>query len=334
VDKVAAMLPTYPTKTVQLRDIEQPIRFTGRVIPVQETQIFSQVPGQVLPSEKILQEGKYYRRGELMLAIDRERLDYQLQAQRSQLITALVRIMSDLSIDYPKEHPIWEKFVKSIQPGNRLPVFPSIDNEQLRYFINANEIPSLYYQIKAQEATLDDYLIKAPFSGKLTGANVDPGSVVQPGQLLATLSRTDIFEVRAAVPVASASSLKVGQRIELFSRNLERSYQGTVNRLGASIDPNTQSVTAFIRVSGPDLRTGLYLEAELAGQSLEQVAILPKEAMSRDNHVYVISDGVVKSKPVNPLVIDSDKAYVAGLNSGDRVITQSIASSIIGTRAK
>ncbi|MEO0734584.1 MAG: efflux RND transporter periplasmic adaptor subunit [Bacteroidota bacterium] len=326
--------PNYPTTTVSLEDVERPLRITGRVVPLQESVISSQVPGKVLPTRKLLQEGKYYRKGEIMVRIDDEALRYRLQADRANLVTSLVRVLSDLSIDYPAEHPTWEAFTKTIQPEEVLPTLPSTENEQLRYFISAQGIPAQYYAIRAQEATLDDYVVTAPFSGKLTRASVEPGTVVQPGQQLATISRTDVYEVRAAVLAASVPQLKIGQRLQLTAANLGTTYTGTINRYGTAIDQATQTVTAFVRLSGEQLREGLYLEAELPGESLKAVAVLPKEALTRDGGVHLIEEGTVVLREVTPVLIEADKVYLRGLTDGDRVITAAINRPIVGTAAR
>jgi len=39
-----------------------------------------------------------------------------------------------------------------------------------------------------------------------------------------------------------------------------------VSRINGSVDLTTQTITAFIEVSHPDLREGLYLEAQIADQ--------------------------------------------------------------------
>jgi len=211
---------------------------------------------------------------------------------------------------------------------------PEIKSEQLRYYINSRGIPAQYYGIQAKEATLDDYTVRAPFSGSLTMAAIDPGSYVNPGQALAKISRTDVYEVKTSLPADAVARVKIGQRIKFNSRNLGEAYTGTVNRFGTAIDPTTQQVVAYVRLSGKHLRSGLYLEGELPGSMLADVAVLPRESLNRDQAVYVIADGIVKSKSVEVVLVESDKVYLRGLTDGDRVIVQTAGESIIGTRAK
>ncbi|MEM8585153.1 MAG: efflux RND transporter periplasmic adaptor subunit [Bacteroidota bacterium] len=323
------------TKTVNPERVERPIRITGRVIPLQEATVSSQVSGLVLPTEKILQVGKYYGQGELMIRIDNEQLRYTLQSERSQLVSAIVRLLSDMSLDYPTQHPTWVTFVDAIKADEMLPELPEMTDQQFRYFINAAGIPAQYYGIKAREVSLDDYTIRAPFSGKLTMADVDPGSYVQPGQPLAQISRTDVYELEASLPVNASELVSEGQQIELYSSSLDRTFTGRVHRLGTAIDPGTQSLVAYVRISGQGIRSGLYLEGEIAGQTLEEVYVLPKDALGRDQTVYVVdSEGVVQSQAVELVYVESDQVFVRGLQAGTKIIVEQVDEPIAGSRVK
>jgi multidrug efflux pump subunit AcrA (membrane-fusion protein) len=323
--------PEYVTQIVALEDVVREVRFTGRVVPLQRASISNQVPGKVLPTGKLLQEGKYYRRGEPMIRIDSEQLRYSLRAERAQLITSLTLILSDLSLDYPQAHGEWEAFTRSIDVAEPLPALPKLTDTRLANFIHARAIPAQYYAIRAREATLDDYTVTAPFAGQLTSASVEPGAVVQPGQVLATISRTGTYEVRADLPASVVPALAVGQRLVVYARNIDRSYPATIHRFGPTIDESSQTVTAFLRLSGDQLRSGLYVEGSLPGERLERVAVLPKAALTRSNEVLVIRDSLVATVAVEPVLIEADRVYLAGLSGGERVITEAIDGPVVGT---
>ena len=71
-----------------------------------------------------------------------------------------MRLLSDMSIDYPAQHPTWQAFTDAIQPEELLPPLPAMDERQFRYFISGAGVPAQYYGIKAKEATLDDFSIR------------------------------------------------------------------------------------------------------------------------------------------------------------------------------
>lgn len=330
----AAAPKKYPTTTVSIADIAKPVKLTGRVVPLQQATLFSQVPGLVLPTKKLLQEGKFYRKGETIITIDSEPVRLNLQAARAEFTSALVRLLPTLRSDHPAAYPRYKAFIDKIDPAVSLPELPKPNSDTTRYYLSANGIEGQYYRIQAQEATLDDFVVRAPFSGKLTQASVEPGSVVQPGQVLGVMSRTDVYEVRAAVPVRAANLIKQGQKLTLYDRNSQKSYLGTVNRFAAGIDERSQTLTAFVRVSGKDLRAGLYLEAELLGQALNGVSVLPKQVLTRDGNVHIIREGIVELQAVEVLDITADEVYLKGLDAGTRVITGGIQGEIVGTTAE
>ncbi len=330
---LAASAKTYPTEAATIADISQPIMLTGRVVPLQEATIATQVPGLVLPTGKILQEGTAYRKGEVILAIDDKNLRMNLRAARAEFASALVRLLPTLSLDHPQAYASYKAFADGIDPAKPLPALPTPATETLRYYLAVNGVDGQYYRIKAQEATLEDFVVRAPFSGKLTMASVQAGSIVQPGQPLATLSRTDEYEVRLAVPNVAVALVRPGSTLALRDAATGKVYRGRVNRFATDLDAGTQTLTAFARVSGAGLYSGLYLEAELDGQVLTQVAVLPKQALTRDGNVYVVADSTVQVKPVTVALIEADKVYLRGLAAGDRVIVAPLDGSVVGTRA-
>ena len=330
---VTASAKTYPTEAATVEDISQPIRLTGNVVPLQEATIATQVPGLVLPNGKILQEGTSYRKGEVILAIDDKNLQMNLRAARAEFASALVRLLPTLSLDHPQAYPTYKSFADGIDPAKSLPALPTPATETLCYYLAVNGVDGQYYRIKAQESTLEDFIVRAPFAGKLTQSSVQAGSVVQPGQLLATLSRTDQYEVRLAVPSTVVAQVRPGVTLALRDAATGRTYRGTIHRFATDVDASTQTLTAFARVSGSGLYAGLYLEAELPGQVLTQVTVLPKQALTRDGNVYVVADSTVQVKPVDVALIEADKVYLRGLTPGDRVIVAPLDGSVVGTRA-
>lgn len=324
-----AAAPVYVTQTVTLEDVSSTSPITGRVIPLQQATVSSRVPGLVLPTDKLLQPGKYYESGEVMVRIDHETLDVNLQAERAQLISSLVPLLSNLELDFPEAFPEWKRFTNAIQPDKLLPDLPAMTSERVRYFIYGRGIPAAHYRIRAQETTLDDYTVRAPFSGQLVSASVEPGTYVQPGAPLATLSRTDVFEFRAAIPEREADRISVGQTMELTAQGGTK-YTATVNRFDPVIDQATQTVTAYLRLSGKGLRSGTYLEGNLSGEVLKNVAVLPREALHRDDTMLYKDGNTVRSVAVDVIRLNADNVYVRGLTNGQEILTQATAAAALG----
>ncbi len=330
---VANNMRRFNTTVVQPGTIDHSLNITGRVVPLQKIGIIAEVQGIARPTEKPLKEGVVFRQGQVLVSIDDTDFRYDLSAQKSQFLNAMVRIMSDLKLDYPDHFGEWNRYLSTIDVTRTLPELPEVQDAQLRYFLAANDVFNLYYSLKSKEETLRDFRIYAPFTGAVTRSDLDPGNLVTPGARLGEFIRTDRYEVQAAVSAGEIDRIKPGQVIELTSRAVQGQWQGKVSRIGKSVDASTQSVAVYLLVSGEDLKEGMYLEGKFATRAYENAVEIPGETLTRKNQVYVIEDSIVRLKDVVPLEFLENTVIVQGLAPGDQLITDPIQSPIQGIAA-
>ncbi|MEO0338458.1 MAG: HlyD family efflux transporter periplasmic adaptor subunit, partial [Bacteroidota bacterium] len=300
--------------------------------PLEQQQIVAEVQGQALPTRKLLTEGVKYAKGETMILIEDDQYALNLSAQKSQFRTALVRIMSQIQLDYPSAHPDWDKYLTDFDEKKILPALPEVSDGQLRNFLSANNVFSSFYSIKSAEELLPKYKIKAPFNGVIAQGSVSAGAVINPGTPLGTIHRSDVYELKASVSSKNIDQLRPGLQIELIHNNTGETWSGRVHRLGSTMDRSSQAIPIFIRVSGKGLRAGMFLEAELDGDVLEQVVKLPIEALNRNNQVHFIQNNTVELKSVEPLRYEKAFVWVKGLNGGEEVIVEEILEPIVGSK--
>ena len=332
VNQVPSKVPQYETVLAQVEDIPQSLKISGRLQFLEKLQIASEVPGKALKTPKLLNEGIRYQKGEALVQIDNRQQILNLKAQKSQFQSALVRIMSQIELDYPEAHPAWDGYLKAFDLGEPLKDLPEVSEDQLKFFLSANGVFSTFYTIKSAEIQLPKYLIKAPFSGVITQGSISPGAIINPGIPLATYSRTDVFELKAAVSSSNVSQLRPGQKLKLIHQNTGQSWMGKVHRLGGTIDAGTQAIPVFIRVSGKGLREGMFLETSLNGENQSGVVVLPLTALNRTNEIHQILDSTVVLKKVEPVHYEQDQVWVKGLDGGEVIITETIDEPIVGTK--
>ncbi len=333
VSQQAPIKNSFQTLAAQPESQARQISITGRIQALEKLQLVAEVQGKALASTKRLNEGTRYKRGELMLSVEDTQFQLNLKAQKSQFHAALVRIMSQIQLDYPQAHPAWDEYLRLFDENQLIPALPTLEDDQLRFFLSANNILATYYTIKSTEELLPKYTIKAPFTGIVTQGSVVAGAVITPGVPLAQYSRTDVFELKASISSADIRKLSVGQKLPLSHTNTGDNWQGTVHRFGGTIDPATQAVPVFIRVGGKGLREGMFLEANLTADAFEGVVILPIDALNRDNQVHYIDDTTVKLKEVLPVHYHKDEVWVQGLEAGEQVIIEKILGPIVGVTA-
>lgn len=329
----APRINSYNTLTASPSTEATNLLISGRTQAVEATQIVAEVNGKIKTTKKLLNEGVTYRRGETMVRIDDEQYQLNLRAQRSQFHAALVRILPQIQLDYAAHHPAWDSYLRTFDEQTLLPDLPEVTDDQLRFFLSANNVYASYYSIKSAEEMLPKYQITAPFSGVVTQGSLGGGTVVAPGAPLAQYSRTDLYELKAAVSSSQIDLLKTGQKLNLQHRNTNDTWVGTVHRIGKTIDPGTQAIPVFIRVSGKGLRAGMFLEASLQSDSFADVVALPSAALNRNNQVHLIVDSTVRLQDVEPVHYADNEAWVTGLQAGQVVITDATIEPIVGTKA-
>lgn len=333
VNQAPPRLKQFPTITAQPVDQARKLSITGRTQPLEVLQIVAEVQGKALKTPKLLNEGIRYKKGETMVNIEDDQFQLDLKAQKSQFLASLVRIMSQIQLDYPAAHPAWDQYLRDFDEHALLPDLPEVTDDQLRYFLSANNVFASFYSIKSAEERLPKYQVKAPFTGIVTQGNVSAGAVINPGVPLATYSRTDVYELKAAISSKDANRFKIGQKITLTHNNTGKRWTGTVNRFGGAMDQGTQSVPVFIRVSGSGLREGMFLEANLETDAYEQVVALPLVALNRNNQVHLIQDSTVQLQDVVPVHYEQNEVWVKGLQGGEQIIIEEIIHPIVGTKA-
>ncbi len=314
----------------KLETIEHYHKGTGKLRAVDRFEIVAQVEGQLLPSARTFKEGRSYRKGEVMLEIDRQEFYMNLLAQKSDFITLATSILPDLKSDYPDAYPLWRNYVSSIDVNKQLPEIPKVQSEQENFYLSGKGILSKYYSVKSAEEKLIKYTIRAPFTGVVTAVKAEAGKAVRSGSELGTLISTERYDLEITVPIASMEQIKVGTEAHLFSSDITGSWNGKVVRISGDIDEQSQSIKVFIRTQGADLKEGMYLNAEIAQKPLENAMKIPRKMVDDNNRLFIVENNTLKSVEVKVVTRQSDYAIVKGLKEGTPVLSSVVKSAYDG----
>jgi multidrug efflux pump subunit AcrA (membrane-fusion protein) len=237
-----------------------------------------------------------------------------------------------MAVDYPDAYPSWKSFAASIRSDASLPSLPTIANDQLRQYLSVRNILPSYYNIQSQEERLKKYVIKAPYSGILSEAMVDPGTMVRAGQKIGTYVNRAAYELEASLSLNDLNYLKTGSKVRLNTEQKDQSYIGTLSRVNTVVDPLTQMVSAFLRVEGQELREGLYLQAEILGGVAEN-AYEVKRQMLQGTQLYLVGrDSSLYLKEVEIISFNGENAIIRGLESGDMMPVRMVPGAFEGLK--
>lgn len=302
----------------------------GELVAYDKIDIFSEVAGTLESTEKPFKVGSYFPKGSILIDINDQEARLSLLSQKATLLNTITQLMPDLKIDYPESFDQWKAYLDAFDVENELAPFPEPLNEQEKYFIASRNLYTQYYTIKSAEERLSKYTIYAPFSGVLTDATINPGSLIRVGQKLGELMHTGTYELQATVPLSELKYIRIGNQVILTSDDLDGQWSGTIIRVSNQIDPTTQTVQVFVRVSGKGLREGMYLTGSVTAPSIEDAMELPRNLLIDQNAVYAVEDTTLKRIPVDVVKITKESAIIKGLPNGMTLLKSPLPNAFDG----
>ena len=315
-------------------DLAPQVSIEGRVQALNRMTVLSEVNGVLPVGGKEFREGVAYGEDEAMLRLDDSELRASLVAQRSQWLQLLAGALADLQVDFPDRADVWFDLVQTLDVTAALPPLPEAASDRERLYLTSRGIVSGYHNIKANEARLEKFTVRAPFEGVVVGAQVQPGSMVRAGQPVGTLVGTGMYEVKSAVHARHLPLLKSGNFVALRDETGSVVASGEVSRISGNVDPTTQSASVFCEVTSKDgraLRDGRFLSGHVEGRPLEDVMALNEVLLiGNGTEVFVVIDGLLTLVPVEVLHRDADVVLVRGLVEGMQVLAEPVSGAYDG----
>lgn len=309
------------TQTVSNTSSPITITTNGLLTAKYRMELYSEVQGIFESSSRDFKPGAYYPKNEILLSINSDEHHASLRAQKSNLFNQIVLLLPDLRLDYPDAFEDWDSYVKNFDLEGPLMPLPKPKTDREKLFVTGRNIYSPYYAVKNLEERMDKYTIRAPYGGVLTESLVDKGTLIRAGQKIGTFINPTIYEL--AVPINSqyGDYVQVGQKVKLHDIEKTKSWEGKVIRLNSIVDPNTQSVQAFIQVRGKNLREGMYLEASLDAREEKNTFEIDRKLLN-NNLVFYVRDSLLLSTEVEPVFYKEQSVIVRGLEDGMQILSK------------
>lgn len=321
--------------TVKNTSIPIKIPATGTVIAKERLELYSEVQGIFAQSAHDFKAGQRYTRGQTLISIDASEYRASVQSTKSNLYNLIASIMPDLRLDYPDAFPKWQQYLNEFEMDGPTPELPEFSTEQEKYFITGRNILTTYYDLKNMEQRLVKFNIRAPFSGIVIEALVTKGTLVRPGQKLGEFINPSIYEMEVSVRENIAKFLKVGEEVTLTDIEKISTFKGTIKRIGASVNPNTQTVNVFIEVDDEDVKEGMYLEANIKARDQENAYELPRRLLVNQDQLFVVkNDSILNLIDVQPVFFSAEDVVVQGIPDGTKVLSRRLPGAYAGQLVK
>lgn len=121
-------------------------------------------------------------------------------------------------------------------------------------------------ELGSQQAMLEKCTIAAPFSGRVAEQKVREQQFVQAGQPVLDILDDSALELEFIVPSAWLAWLRVGGEFTVAIDETGRTYPARLTRLGARVDPVSQSLKVGAAIHGrfPELMAGMSGRVQIA----------------------------------------------------------------------
>jgi membrane fusion protein (multidrug efflux system) len=297
--------------------LSETVRGVGSLRPIQSVEIRPEAAGRIKAVH--FQEGGFVSRNKLLFEIEEQRQVQRVASSRATLDQAETRL-DNLRRNYDRIKTLYEQNLVSRDEYER--VRTELDSA-------SSEVARLEAQLDLAREDLGDTLIRAPFSGFISGRLVDPGAYVSLGQLLAVMYQTDSLEISFMTPERYSAEVRLGQEVMVeVSAYPGQRFRGEVNFVSPSVDESTRNfeVKAFIANPENRLRPGSFASAVLVLGYREAALVIPERSLvaTRDGYIVFVADSKkeqVESRRVSiggrrPGMVE----IVEGLSHGEHVV--------------
>ncbi len=330
----AKVVKTVFVDTVHNTSVPIVVPANGNLVAKERVELYAEVQGVFRHGSKLFKAGQNYRKGQTLIRIDAAEYYASVQSAKSSLYNLITSVMPDLRLDYPEISGKWEDYLKGFDMNKPTPPLPEMTSDKERYFITGRGILTNYYNVKNMEQRLSKYTISAPFDGVLTEALVTEGTLIRSGQKLGEFINPDVYELQVAISKTFSDLLKVGKQVELVNLDGSKTFKGTVTRINARVDQNSQTINAFIEVHNPSLKEGMYLEANLNAREETDAIEVDRGLLMENNQIFVVRDSILDLIDVKPVYFTDKSVVLKDVPNGITILSKPVVGAYAGMLVK
>lgn len=152
--------------------------------------------------------------------------------------------------------------------------------------VSANYQVNLAKQAQNQ-ATFDQTVIHAPFSGRLGLRQVNLGDIIDPSKPITNLESIDPLLVDFNIPGTEAGKITMGSKILIHaSAYPSKTFVGTIYAVDSQIDADTRSLAVRASLNNPEqaLLPGAFVNIKIEIGSPQTLIIVPETAVNTDDN--------------------------------------------------
>lgn len=346
--------PTVRVITVKPERLRMDVRSQGRVMAQTEIDLITGVSGNIIKISPAFVSGGLFKQGDLLVAIDPAEYDLRVaQAQAGVMEAQYQLIREEAEAEQARDE--WQHLGQG--EANPLSLrIPQLREKKARLAAEQEELKNA--KLLRQRAD-----IRAPFNGRVRNKAVGLGQYLSDGDVLGRIYSSDVAEVRLPLstqelalidfpdlPTRTQSTQGTAVRLTANYQGQQQTWLGHIVRSEGVVDPDTGMVMVVAHITDPFglstkktvsagtqssiaiLPVGLFVEAGIEGRWLDDLTVVPANALFSNNRVVVIDEeNRVRFRSVDVLKREREQIIIkAGLQAGERVLASGLLHPVEG----
>lgn len=312
-----------PPQTVELilperEDITSQLSFSGDILAVQQTNIYSRVTGNI---QKIYADiGDYVRTGKLLALIDQSTF-VQSVKQTEGLLNQAKASLENNKVNYQRLLALYEKGLTS--KGD-------LDNAETLVRVTEAQVQTAEANYNNARLQLGYCSITAPFSGYITKRFLEQGSLVSSGTSNSIFILSNISKLKIMVSVLE-KDIPLLENVKDVTVKTDaypnEAFTGKFRKMSQSVDLSTRTMPVEVNIDNSDnmLKPGMFARVELVLDKHFNVLTVPLQCVRKDekgSFVFTVSDDFTSVKKYVQTGLESNNKIeiVSGLNDSEKVV--------------
>lgn len=324
-------LPVVEVATVTPEMYQVVVNSQGTVAPRTQSTLIPEVAGRIVFIAPHFRNGGSFSENESLFTIDPSDYRHAITIAKADLARAQLALAQEQAL---AQHALedWQKLGRKQKPTELTLHKPQVASAKA-------EMAAAQARLQQADSNLARTQIQAPYAGRVLEKKVDVGQYVSPGIVAATIYAADTAEVRlpltdnqlafVALPETSGSQSKTQTPVTLNARVGSKTFQwqGRLVRTDGAIDTASRQLFVVAQIDNPfqrknqipPLKIGQFVEAEILGQKLKDVFVLPRSAVESGDSVLIVNaDKQIERRKVQVVLRKGGQVVVSeGLVAGE-----------------
>lgn len=317
------------------------VRTQGTAQPRTRSTLLPEVTAKIISVAPNFDEGGFFKKGDELIKLDP--VDYETALVVARAAEAQARTsLAEEEARAAQAQEDWTSLGRTAPASDLTLRKPQLAQAKANLDARSAEV------VRAQR-DLERTTIRAPYDGQVLQQNVDVGQLVTPGTALGSIFATDFFEVRLPLPERDLRFLKLPEhyrnqastdvpptpvKLRAIHAGREVRWDAEIVRVESAIDEATRQMMAVAQVREPytkrsdnlpPLKIGQFVEAEVQGEDLKDVFVIPRSVVRAGNEIILVTNqNTLRRVQITPLTGDEKEVIISatqakGPRVGDRL---------------